>query len=164
MGTRVAVQITGREYRLRSHLIVFGLAAFLPMTILAGFLLFRSAASERADLEARLLHVAENLSADLDRELSNLITTLKTLATSPALQAGDLAAFHAQAKAAVAGLGGAIFLVEPEILAAGAEYRCAMGYAAAQNWRCEDGPARARHAAAAGLGLPRWRSQSETVL
>src|SRR4030095_5984429 len=112
----VSVQITGREYRLRSHLIVFGLAAFLPMTILAGFVLFRSAASERADLEARLLHVAENLSDDLDRELSNLITTLKTLATSPALQAGDLAAFHAQAKAAVAGLGGAIFLVEPESL------------------------------------------------
>ena len=112
----MSVQITGREYRLRSHLIVFGLAAFLPMTILAGFLLFRSAASERADLEARLLHVAENLSDDLDRELSNLITTLKTLATSPALQAGDLAAFHAQAKAAVAPIGGAIFLVEPESL------------------------------------------------
>src|ERR1044072_5349833 len=105
----MSVQITGREYRLRSTLIVFCLADFLLMTILAGFLLFRSAASERADLEARLLHVAENLSDDLDRELSNLITTLKTLATSPALQAGDLGAFHAQAKAAVGGTWGAAF-------------------------------------------------------
>jgi hypothetical protein len=87
----------------------------LPMTTLAGVLLIRSAISERAALEARLLQVASDLADDLDRELSNLITTLKTLATSPALQANDLAAFHAQATAAVAGWG-AIFLVDPESL------------------------------------------------
>ena len=112
----MSLQIIGREYRLRAHLIAFGLAAFLPMTILAGLLLVRSAAIERAELEARLLNVAENLAADLDRDLSNLITTLNTLARAPALRIGDLAAFHAQASAAVQGLGGAIFLVDPNSL------------------------------------------------
>ena len=112
----MSLQIIRREYPLRAHLVAFGLAAFLPMTILAGFLLVRSAAIERAELEARLLNVAENLAADLDRELSNLITTLNTLASAPALRTGDLAAFHAQASAAVSRLGGAIFLVDPDSL------------------------------------------------
>ena len=104
-----------REFGLRSHLIAFAIAVVLPITILAGVLLARSAASERAELEARLVQVADDLAEDLDRELSNLVTTLRTLATSPALQADDLAAFHAQATAAVQGWG-AVFLVDPTSL------------------------------------------------
>jgi two-component sensor histidine kinase len=98
---------------LRSHLIALSLAALLPMTALAGVLLVRSAEHERVQLEQRLIQVAEGLAGDLDRELSNLVTVLTTLATSPALQSDDLATFHVQAAAAVRGWG-SIFLVDPQ--------------------------------------------------
>jgi two-component sensor histidine kinase len=100
---------------LRSHLIALSLAALLPMTALAGVLLIRSAEHERVQLEQRLIQIAEGLAGDLDRELSNLVTVLRTLATSPALQSDDLATFHAQAVAAVRGWG-PIFLVDPQSL------------------------------------------------
>jgi hypothetical protein len=82
------------------------------MTGLAGVLLLRSAEQERAQLEARLVQVAEDLAAEVDRELSNLVTVLTTLATSPALQKDDLASFHAQAVAATRGWA-SLFLVDP---------------------------------------------------
>jgi two-component sensor histidine kinase len=59
--------------------------------------------------------VADGLAADLDRELSNLVTVLTTLSTSPSLQSDDLAAFHAQAVAATRGWA-SLFLVDPHSL------------------------------------------------
>jgi two-component sensor histidine kinase len=85
------------------------------MTALAGVLLVRSAEHERMQLERRLIGVAEGLAADLDRELSNLVTVLRTLSSSPALQSDDLAAFHAQALAASRGWA-SLFLVDPHSL------------------------------------------------
>jgi two-component sensor histidine kinase len=85
------------------------------MTALAGVLLKRAAEQERVQLEARLIQVAEGLAGDLDRELSNLITVLTTLATSPALQSNDLATFHAQAVAAARDWA-SLFLVDPHSL------------------------------------------------
>jgi hypothetical protein len=82
------------------------------MAGLAGVLLMHAAEHERAQLEAGLVQVAEGLTGDLDRELSNLVTVLRTLATSPALLADDLGAFHGQAQAAVGGWG-SLFLVDP---------------------------------------------------
>ena len=82
------------------------------MTALAGVLLVRAAEQERAQLEARLTQVAEDLAGEVDRELSNLVTVLTTLSTSPALQNDDLAAFHAQAVAAARGWAN-LFLVDP---------------------------------------------------
>ena len=85
------------------------------MTALAGVLLISAAEQERVQLEARLIQVAEGLAGDLDRELSNLITVLTTLATSPALQGNDLATFHAQAVAAARDWA-SLFLVDPHSL------------------------------------------------
>jgi two-component sensor histidine kinase len=114
-GFPVPAEAHRSKYSLRSHLIALSLAALLPMTALAGVLLIRSAEHERVQLEARLIQVAEGLAGDLDRELSNLVTVLTTLVTSPALQSDDLATFHAQAVAAVRGWG-SLFLVDPQTL------------------------------------------------
>ena len=66
-------------------MIAFGIAILVPVLVLAVILLARSANLERQQLEVRLLQVAHTLADDVDRELSNLITALKTLATSPSL-------------------------------------------------------------------------------
>ena len=115
LGVPVPAEAHRSKYSLRSHLIALSLAALLPMTALAGVLLIRAAENERAQLEQRLIQVAEGLAGDLDRELSNLVTVLTTLATSPALQVDDLATFHAQAAAAVRGWA-SLFLVDPQSL------------------------------------------------
>ena len=97
-------------------MIAFGIAILVPVLVLAVILLARSANLERQQLEVRLLQVAHTLADDVDRELSNLITALKTLATSPSLQSDNLAAFHGQAVAAVEGWGTGVFLVDPGTL------------------------------------------------
>jgi two-component sensor histidine kinase len=88
-------------YSIRTHLIAFGLATLLPVTILAGVLLFRSANLERDQLEARLVQVAGDIAKDLDRDLDRHFTLLKTLATLPSLANGNWQEFHTQASAAL---------------------------------------------------------------
>jgi len=103
---------TKRPFSLRALLLALALVLILPISIVAGLLLARSAMLERAQLEGRLLQVVDDLAAHIDRDLSNRLTTLQTLASSPALRDDDLARFHAQASAAVTGWG-SIFLVDP---------------------------------------------------
>ena len=92
------------SYSLRTHLIVFGLAILLPVTVLAGLLLARSAALERTQLKARLIQVADDLAAEIDREIDRHFT-VRTLARLPALAAADWRMFYEQAKGAVEGRG-----------------------------------------------------------
>lgn len=98
-------------FSLRTHLIAFGIAILLPVTVLAGGLLIRSAMIERAEIEARLVQIADDLAFDIDREMDRQITVLQTLATLPSLQAEDWPAFYEQAKAAV-GEQGYVILID----------------------------------------------------
>ena len=91
----------GAPYSLRAYLIALCVLVVLPVILLAGALHFRAAALERAELEARLLHVAERLADDIDRDTDRALTVLRTLSTLPALAAEDWPTFYAQAKAAV---------------------------------------------------------------
>ncbi len=52
-------------------------------------------------MEERVAQVARALAANVDRELNRAMVTLETLATSPALERNDLAAFHDQAQRAI---------------------------------------------------------------
>jgi two-component sensor histidine kinase len=101
------------SFSLRAHLMAFGVAIFLPNAIFAGFLLAHVTRVEREEAEAWIEQIAKNLATDVDRDLEQRLTVLKTLATSPALADGDLAGFHAQAKAALAGTGAGAFLLDP---------------------------------------------------
>ena len=81
-------QRTPLAFTLRAHLLAFAAAILLPVLVLTAALLFNSAQLERTQIEARLDQVVDDLAEDTDRYLSNLVSILQTLATSPALQAG----------------------------------------------------------------------------
>lgn len=93
----------GAQFSLRTHLVLFGVLILIPVLVLAGLLLARSAALERQQLERRLNQVARDLAGDIDRGIASDITLLHTLATFDALATEDWQTFHGQAKAALQG-------------------------------------------------------------
>ena len=68
----------------------------LPGMVLTGVLVWRAFANNRALAERRLVDSARVDAAALDREFAGTIHVLEALATSPTLDIGDLAAFHAE--------------------------------------------------------------------
>jgi PAS domain S-box-containing protein len=91
----------GSKLGLRSHLVIFGLAIVVPVLLYSAFVLHRYAQSVHASNERRALETARALNADIDREITAIITTLETLATSRSLLYEDYADFYAQAKEAL---------------------------------------------------------------
>jgi PAS domain S-box-containing protein len=88
-----------RDRSVRHHLAVFALALALPVTLFAGVLLWRFADTERARLEGQALAVARAGAVAVDRELAGLISKVEVVSLFSSLRAGDLQAFHAQARA-----------------------------------------------------------------
>ena len=86
-----------RAWSARSLQALLALALLLPAIALAAVLVLRYADAERDRLERAGAEAARAVAAAVERELAALQGTLEALATSPALAAGDLAAFHAQA-------------------------------------------------------------------
>ena len=111
LGPMAAIEalaaLRGSKLGLRTHLVIFGLAIVVPVLLYSAFLLHRYTQSVHASNERRALETARALSADIDREITAIITTLETLATSRALLYEDFADFHVQAQggAAVAASG-----------------------------------------------------------
>src|SRR4051794_31077409 len=94
------VQATRRwEPPIRAHLLAFAVAILLPLVLAAAALLWRYASAERDRYRESALELARQLADDVDRELDGMVLALQVLATAPALRAGDLAAFDAQARA-----------------------------------------------------------------
>jgi PAS domain S-box-containing protein len=93
--------LRGSKLGLRTHLVIFGLAIVVPVLLHIGFLLYRYTQQERIANERRALEIARALSADVDREIMSMITTLETLATANALVTGDFQAFHTRARQAL---------------------------------------------------------------
>ena len=93
--------LRGSKLGLRSHLFIFGLAIVVPVLIYSAFLLHRYSLSVHASNERRVLEIARALNGDVDREVTAIITTLETLATSRSLEYADFADFYAQAKEAL---------------------------------------------------------------
>ncbi len=97
----VLARLRGSKLGLRTHLIIFGLAIVVPVLLYSAFLLHRYTRSERAANEQRALEIARSLSADIDREITAIITTLETLATSDALATKDFSSFNLQVREAL---------------------------------------------------------------
>ena len=98
--------------RIRTFLVLFALALTIPLIGLAIFAMNRMAALEQAEIERRVIQVAEDLADDIDRELDRATVTLETLAVSPSLDRGDFQAFHAQAVRALKRTKAAIVLID----------------------------------------------------
>ena len=82
---------------LRVHLLFLVLGAMLPGALLTAVLVSRSFSENRAIVERRILDAARVDAASIQREFQGHIRALQSLATSPALLAGDLAAFREEA-------------------------------------------------------------------
>jgi PAS domain S-box-containing protein len=93
--------LRGSKLGLRAHLVIFGLAIVVPVLIYSAFVLNRYTQSVHASNARRALETARALSADIDREITAITTTLEALATSRSLLYGDFADFYAQATEAL---------------------------------------------------------------
>jgi PAS domain-containing protein len=91
------------------HLATFALSIIVPLWGLLGVVAWTSVQQARRENQQQTTLVARNLALELDRELAGFGGILSALATSPALQDGDLRRFHEQA-ARIVPTGGAIVL------------------------------------------------------
>jgi two-component sensor histidine kinase len=91
------------SYPIRILLLGFAVSVTAPLLALLGFLLYQSAAAERAQIESRLQQVATNVAEDIDRDIDRRIALLQTLATSPLVTEQNWPAFYRQAQAALHG-------------------------------------------------------------
>ena len=83
------------------------LVTALPLLILAAILYQQLLADEGSGIRAGLLTNARSLAALVDNEIDTHVAIARTLATSPALDAGDIRGFEIQAKKALQELQGA---------------------------------------------------------
>src|SRR5262245_51526672 len=86
--TQIASRLGGAPRSLRSYLVLFAAALWLPLLLLAGVSLSRMATLEREQLELRIQSVSRDLTRMIDRELDHMIATLQTLASSRGQLAG----------------------------------------------------------------------------
>jgi hypothetical protein len=100
---RLLSRLRTGSYSLRSHILVLGFIVVLPVTLVTGVLLVRSASLERSKLDARMVQVASALADDVDREIEQDFILLRTLSTFPSYVDQDWPSFYAQAKAALQG-------------------------------------------------------------
>jgi len=97
-----------RSWPAAAHLVLFAAIIALPLLVLLGAMLYRSAADERQRLERVIAQELDGLVAAINRDIERRLAVLDVLATAPSLVSGDWPAFHARAKAS---LGGTNYLV-----------------------------------------------------
>lgn len=90
-----------QPWPIRAYLFAFGWALILPGLLFAALGIIAFGWSDRAAQNRAALEIARSVRNDLDRQLSSMITTLRALATSEALEQGDFASFHRQARRAL---------------------------------------------------------------
>jgi len=99
--SRHLARLTSAPRTLRFHLIAFAAILVLPLFVIAALAVSWFAQAELSANENRLQRLAQDISASVDRDVIGWLTVLDTLATSELLRAGDLAGFHARARAAL---------------------------------------------------------------
>ncbi|WGM39166.1 HWE histidine kinase domain-containing protein [Caulobacter sp. NIBR1757] len=85
----------------RSRLVMMALSLVIPAVILMVLLTVNAFRESQARYEQQLVATTRALAVATDRQISQGVATLETLALSPALQDGDLAAFERQARETV---------------------------------------------------------------
>ena len=94
-------------------LLALGCAAVAPLLLFGAYAGSRIAEAQREQVREDLLSGARTVSADLDRGIVGEVEKLQSLAASPSLRQGDLAAFQRQAEAALSlRYGGNIMLID----------------------------------------------------
>ena len=90
------------KMKLRSYLILFVVAAVLPVVIFACVMTYLSYQQQRENIANGMMETARAISAALDREFLVSIQSLKILAASTHLDKGELSEFYGDMKNALA--------------------------------------------------------------
>ena len=85
----------------RSRLVLMALSLVVPAVVLMVIVTANAYRESQARYEQQLVATTRALGVATDRQISQGVATLETLALSPALQDGDLAAFERQARETV---------------------------------------------------------------
>lgn len=101
-----------RSRSIAVYLFVLALVALLPAFAFSAILLQRNNEAQERVVETLITGSARSIMQAVDREVVGNITTLKVLATTPRLQAGDLRGFYDQVKNALVGTGTWAFLLD----------------------------------------------------
>jgi two-component sensor histidine kinase len=94
------------------YLFVLALVALLPAFAFSAILLQRNNEAQERVVEALITGSARSIMQAVDREVNGNITTLKVLATTKTLEAGDLRGFYDQIKTALAGSGNWVYALD----------------------------------------------------
>ncbi len=74
----------------RRHLTALVSAVLLPVLVFAGLLLWQVAQMQRQELQQEAVSLADMLAAIVDRQLLGFVSALQVLASSPAIDRGDI--------------------------------------------------------------------------
>ena len=98
----------------RSRLVLMALSLVIPAIILMVLLTANAYRESQARYEQQLVATTRALAVATDRQISQGVATLETLALSPALQTGDFAAFERQARETAPGRTAWILLADEQ--------------------------------------------------
>lgn len=94
---------SGSKPSIRFYLVAIVVVVIVPFALLVALLLLQLEARERAALEQRIAGDAYAIAVGVGRQLQDMSTTLRVLASAPELEHGDLAAFHRRTQGALRG-------------------------------------------------------------
>ena len=101
------LDVQSKGWSIRHRLMLLALAVALPFILLTAGIVWQLADNERANRREAILFTTRTLMNAVDAILNKQVAVAQMLATSPALQADDLAAFRLEAERTVPGLSGA---------------------------------------------------------
>jgi signal transduction histidine kinase len=98
MATPFLDKVKKRYDTVGLRLTMLAVSCVAPLSLIAGLMLHEAYQQKRALIEQNMVETAQALSLTLDSALGDTRAALSALATSPHLQTGDMAGFHAQAR------------------------------------------------------------------
>jgi two-component sensor histidine kinase len=97
------------------YLAVLALVSLVPAVVFSAVLLQRNNDAQNQLVETLMVGTARSMVQAVEREIVAKIATLKILASSDSLLDGDFRAFHTRTKAALAGTGTYVFLLDSRL-------------------------------------------------
>ncbi|MBT9369098.1 cache domain-containing protein [Rhizobium sp. CSW-27] len=94
------------------YLVALAAVIAVPLIAFVIFLMLRLEAQQRDTLNADTQEDASTIARTIERELRDAATTLRLIATSPELETGDLAAFHARTQTSLRASNRYVLLVD----------------------------------------------------
>jgi two-component sensor histidine kinase len=104
-----------RQRPIATYLVVIALVALVPTFVFAAVLIQRTHHAQEQTLETLVVGTTRSLLQAVERELAANVTTLRVLATTPALEEGDYRSFHARTRLALADTETHLFVLNPDL-------------------------------------------------